>query len=310
MIKFRTLKSKLVVITSALLAIIFIGQSIADIMSVEKRLREGINHEAEAFSSLSTRSFVEVYERYYISGFHKFKEIVEDTFKLSRGISRIRLVDMEGRVRFDTKDLKREELNELETIKPSLLGKARKLEPSFIYKNEKKNIFEEIIYPFVDEWGRHEYSMIYSVSYEVVGQEVYESIIRTVLLTLLLVVLSVSIGNFLVIQMTKPLLELQEGAKIIGDGNLDYKLKIKTEDEIGKVAHEFNRMTKKLKESRREIEKAKKLLEEQVKERTKELQKRVDELERFHKLTVGREKRMMELKKEIEKFKKGPGNKK
>lgn len=45
-------------------------------------------------------------------------------------------------------------------------------------------------------------------------------------------------------------------------------------------------------------------LEERVKERTKELQKRIEELERFHRLTVGREMRMMELKKEIEALKK------
>lgn len=40
-------------------------------------------------------------------------------------------------------------------------------------------------------------------------------------------------------------------------------------------------------------------LEEKVKERTRELQKRVEELERFRKLTVGRELKMIELKKKI-----------
>jgi len=44
-------------------------------------------------------------------------------------------------------------------------------------------------------------------------------------------------------------------------------------------------------------------LEEKIKERTNELQKRVEELEKFHKLTVGRELKMIELKKEIKKLK-------
>jgi len=43
-------------------------------------------------------------------------------------------------------------------------------------------------------------------------------------------------------------------------------------------------------------------LEEKVKERTKELQERVEELERLHRLTVGRELKMMELKEEIKKL--------
>ena len=59
----------------------------------------------------------------------------------------------------------------------------------------------------------------------------------------------------------------------------------------------------KVKARTNELEELAKSLEEKVRERTKELQKRVDELEKFHKLTVGRELKMMELKKEIKKLK-------
>ena len=43
-------------------------------------------------------------------------------------------------------------------------------------------------------------------------------------------------------------------------------------------------------------------MEKKIKEKTKELQSRVDELEKFHKLTVDRELKMIELKKEIKKL--------
>jgi len=45
-------------------------------------------------------------------------------------------------------------------------------------------------------------------------------------------------------------------------------------------------------------------LEKQVGEKTKELQDRIDELERFHKLTVGRELKMIEIKREMKKIEK------
>lgn len=51
-----------------------------------------------------------------------------------------------------------------------------------------------------------------------------------------------------------------------------------------------------------DISESKKLqeeLEQRVQERTKELQERIEELEKFHRLTVGRELRMIELKTEI-----------
>lgn len=54
----------------------------------------------------------------------------------------------------------------------------------------------------------------------------------------------------------------------------------------------------------RELEELAKGLEEKVKERTKELQERLNELEKFRKITIGRELKMIELKKEIERVKK------
>lgn len=48
-------------------------------------------------------------------------------------------------------------------------------------------------------------------------------------------------------------------------------------------------------------------LEEKVRERTRQLEERLNELERFRRLTLGRELRMVELKKEIERLKKELG---
>jgi len=53
----------------------------------------------------------------------------------------------------------------------------------------------------------------------------------------------------------------------------------------------------------KELEELNKNLEWQIKERTKELQKKLEELEKFQKLTVARELKMIELKKQIEELK-------
>lgn len=53
-----------------------------------------------------------------------------------------------------------------------------------------------------------------------------------------------------------------------------------------------------------ELKKLQEEMEEKVKERTRELREKIEELEKFHKLAVGRELKMMGLKKEIEKLKK------
>jgi len=75
-------------------------------------------------------------------------------------------------------------------------------------------------------------------------------------------------------------------------------LKTKSELEESKTVLEI-----KVKARTNELEELTKKLEEQVRERTKELEERVEELEKFQKLTVGRELKMIELKKENEKLK-------
>jgi len=56
----------------------------------------------------------------------------------------------------------------------------------------------------------------------------------------------------------------------------------------------------------RELKELTENLDEQVREKTRELQKKLEELEKFHRLTIGRELKMIELKEEIKKLKGGP----
>lgn len=126
---------------------------------------------------------------------------------------------------------------------------------------------------------------------------------------------------FLVRHITQPLKKLTIGAKEVIAGNLKTQVEIKTGDEFEDLAVTFNKMITDLGKSQLTLEEAKTSLEirvaarthelkelagsleGKVKERTKELQAKIDELERFQKLTIGRELIMVELKKEIKKMK-------
>lgn len=143
------------------------------------------------------------------------------------------------------------------------------------------------------------------------------------LLFFIIIIFCVSLLSFYFSRgLTRPLRQLIKGAEIIGAGNLEHRIKVKSKDELGELGMKFNKMTEDLERAQRvcmrsreglEVEVAsrtKKLrelansLDEQVQTRTKELQDRIDELERFHRLTVGRELKMIELKKNLDKAKK------
>ena len=112
-------------------------------------------------------------------------------------------------------------------------------------------------------------------------------------------ILAILLVLYLARSVTKPILLLTHGAEAISKGNLDYRIKIETGDEIEELTNSFNQMTRDLKKSRKELKEYNKELEKKVNERTKALGNRVKELERFHNLTVGRELKMMELKEKI-----------
>jgi HAMP domain-containing protein len=120
-------------------------------------------------------------------------------------------------------------------------------------------------------------------------------LITGIMALLMTIIISLIIAR----NITNPIKKLSEGAGIIGKGNLDYKTNIKSNDEIGQLSEAFDKMTAELKESRVNLEKYHVELEGKVKERTAELNQKVEALEKFHKLVVGRELKMIELKKKI-----------
>jgi signal transduction histidine kinase/HAMP domain-containing protein len=102
---------------------------------------------------------------------------------------------------------------------------------------------------------------------------------RDILITSLIILVIVNfVAYFIAKKMTNPLKELRKGVEIIGKGNLDYKVDIKSRDEIGQLASAFNQMTQDLKRSEEQIRKHAEELEQKVMERTKDLDAKVKEL--------------------------------
>lgn len=81
---------------------------------------------------------------------------------------------------------------------------------------------------------------------------------RTLLfVTLIGMTLGMLMASFIVARVLKPLKMLTRGAEEIGSGNLEYRIHINTNDEIGILADKFNFMTGRIQDSLQKIEAAK-----------------------------------------------------
>ena len=131
-----------------------------------------------------------------------------------------------------------------------------------------------------------------------------------------LAVIFTILAAFLMAQaLARPLRRLVEGTQKIAEGDLDFQVKVESHDEIGQLAGAFNKMARGLKllkgrekeflEAEAKIAAEKKRVEEftslnkQLLKTKEELTKKLQALETYKEVTVGREHRMIDLKKEI-----------
>jgi len=148
----------------------------------------------------------------------------------------------------------------------------------------------------------------------------------------IIILLSFIAGGLAVFVVSKKISDSVEilalAAQKVAGGDMSQKVDIKTNDELSYLGNIFNQMTENIGKSQFELKKTERQLEEVnmnlekrvserttelenlknnlekiTEERTKELQIKLEELEKFKDLAVGRELKMVELKKEINEMK-------
>jgi methyl-accepting chemotaxis protein len=180
--------------------------------------------------------------------------------------------------------------------------KTEKYHETRVYK-DYRNINVLGTYAYIPEMG-------WCLLAEIDEEEAFASHLNLqrnlILIAVIFAIFSLVISVLVSRSITRPIIKLRDAVSEIGKGELDTKIEVKSNDEIGELTSAFNQMTIDLKESRKKLKEYSKSLEKQVTERTKEverskkkLESKVDELEKFSKLAVGRELKMIELKKGI-----------
>jgi len=100
----------------------------------------------------------------------------------------------------------------------------------------------------------------------------YRLIYLYFIISLFSIIIFLILSYYISKRITKPIKILNEGVNLIESGNLDYKINIKSKDEIGILSESFNNMTASIKNTRADIDK-------KVKEQTKDIIKKTNELE-------------------------------
>ncbi len=146
-----------------------------------------------------------------------------------------------------------------------------------IPKGKIFTVFSKITLPYLSEKGVYWVIFVFQDAKEAF-QPLDAFVEEIIIATLILILILVSGGYFLSRSITKPIEKLSLLTKRVMAGEWDYKVDIKSNDEIGEFAYIFKQMVYNLKERQTELLEAKNSLEElsqglerKVEERTKEL---------------------------------------
>jgi signal transduction histidine kinase len=124
------------------------------------------------------------------------------------------------------------------------------------------------------------------MSMDNVDQAISKATGAAVLLAVLILLITILVVAFIVSAVIKPITKLAEATDQISRGDFSTVVNIDRNDEIGRLAETFNRMTSTLKQSREEIEQYNRTLEEKIIERTQQLEEAQSQLIQSEKMSA------------------------
>jgi signal transduction histidine kinase/CheY-like chemotaxis protein len=255
----RSLRRRILVAIVALVGLVLLALAIVFVLTSRSALRHDIEQRAEGFGALATGPVCEAYDTYYRSGYSKFRELLTDVMRRNPDVETLAIFDTAGRRLFDSSELSSEvyqpgQAPSVPTVDPRLLAAVQGLHNESWSDPRATGEIYRLVVPYVEEWGRHRYSVVYDISYASLHRSIRDLGGRLLWLTAGSLLLGTVIAFLLSRQILRPLSELTRGAALFAEGRLDRRLDLGTKDELEVLARTFNHMASRLATSIADLE--------------------------------------------------------
>lgn len=260
-VRWQSLKVRYAIISSLFIAVVLLINALLLIYFKYREFQNDIEQRAKSFSRLAVKPVCDGYDTYYYSGYFKFRELMQDLMKNDPDLTNIRLLDVNGRVLFDSSNLSalhfipQADVDVPILTDPYYLDAIRKLESSQRYVDTKKGGKGlEITSPYVEEWGRHKLSVIMQFSFQALEPQIRIMIYQVTGLTLLSMLFTSFLTWLVTGKITEPLDELTEKVRGLMKGNDTKDEDDTSENEIHLLTNTFSAMTSRIQEYIQQLE--------------------------------------------------------
>lgn len=258
----------------------------------------------------SARNYVLTQDKRWQQRYYAYRSESDEAFQhvLEGGDSAARQIF--GKVRRNSRKLDAMEQEAMDLTEKGRPIEAIRLLDSEIYEEQKQTYWKRLETYFTSRGASiHKSFNVAALDVSILtvkkaGKEALGIVQRSIYFTLVFLLVVFLIGMvssiFIGQSIVRPLLTLIRQAERISKGDFSFQIPVTSDDEIGRLQQSFLLMASQLKESYEDLEK-------RVRDRTQELEDRTKELEQFNQTMVGRELKMIELKREINRLSKELG---
>lgn len=247
------LRVKFTVLVVLLLVTVFAFQSFVLFTRNLSQARDTLTNEVKTYAALSTLPIGSSFEEYYGQNHFRFGEIVQSVLNSSnKTVTRIQVYNTSGDLLFDSNSLYIDERENVayRSLPPKkgaatgeLLAQLQQIDPTNNYGSTEKKELGSIIYPFLDTYNKHQYSIKYFISYSRIYQNLQSELINVLLYAIIFLVLSSGLIIFFVTRLTlKPISQVAKDVARIESGDLEHTITVHSNDEIEDLANSVNKM--------------------------------------------------------------------
>ncbi len=224
----------------------------------QKKLLE---NNALMFSQTTDDQICQEYRVYYHSGSYKFREIVRRTMAWNEDVHRILILSVSGEVLYDSFESLDYNLQPEHPVRRlvdgRLLNASAELSSRVFHASDSHlGRILLIVSPYVEEWGRHQYSVLYVFTYRSLFRTMNAMVLPLGGLLLGSLLVMAIVARRLATRVARPIEELTRGVRSFDEGRYQEIRLAAASFEIDELAETFNRMAKRLEEHVQKLEHA------------------------------------------------------
>ncbi|HUA13264.1 MAG TPA: HAMP domain-containing sensor histidine kinase [Candidatus Sulfotelmatobacter sp.] len=239
------IRGRFLLLLVGLTLLIFIAITLLIVRQNSATLKTNLINESKSFSSLATQPIGVAYTTYNSSGTLRITQEIDSFTSLDQDINQVEVISADGKVVYLN--------NSNENKIPVSSAVATNINPTYLYNSSGE--LSAIVQPYVDSYGIHSYDVVYGVSYNSVNTAIGKIVRSILLLSAVILVFAVVIWYFFINKfLLKPVAEVSHKALSISQGNLDTRISLGRNDEIGDLAKAVDTMASSLKEDIAKLE--------------------------------------------------------